>query len=336
MSDPGTGMVKVLSIVGAGRSGTTILAHLLGEIEGVASAGELRWLWERGLGERRPCGCGQEPRGCPVWSTVVDETLAALSTRVPRSGVPEVVAAQREIARRRHLPRLLRSVDGTRQDWPALELVRQATGTALTAFAAVSRADVVVDTSKRPLDAAVIAGLPDVEHYVVHLVRDPRAVVHSWRRSKSFTAAGRTRTMGTRGMAPTVRRWLDNCLTAEALRRRLPPARWLHLRYEDFAADPRGCVEAIVALVGAQGAAPFLDDHTVVLHPNHIVAGNPSRFTTGTVTIRADDAWRRDMPRRDQLLVRALTWPVMVRHGYPVAMNNAQAVGPELPPRRSG
>ena len=93
-----------------------------------------------------------------------------------------------------------------------------------------SGAGVVVDISKRPLDAAVMAGVPDIDTYVLHVVRDPRAVVHSWRRAKTFSAAGQVRTMGTRGLASSVRRWTSNALFAEALRRRLPADRWLHLR----------------------------------------------------------------------------------------------------------
>ena len=37
---------------------------------------------------------------------------------------------------------------------------------------------------------------------------------------------------------------------------------------------------------------PFDDERTVRLAPNHTVSGNPSRFTTGSVRIEADDAWR--------------------------------------------
>lgn len=53
-----------------------------------------------------------------------------------------------------------------------------------------------------------------------------------------------------------------------------------------------------------------------MLHPNHIVAGNPSRFTTGSVTLRVDDEWRSRLPRRDQLLVQLATGPLMMRYGY--------------------
>ena len=50
---------RVVSIVGPGRSGTTLLGEILGEVPGVFDAGELRWLWRRGLGEDRRCGCGE-------------------------------------------------------------------------------------------------------------------------------------------------------------------------------------------------------------------------------------------------------------------------------------
>jgi hypothetical protein len=53
-----------------------------------------------------------------------------------------------------------------------------------------------------------------------------------------------------------------------------------------------------------------------VLGANHIVAGNPSRFETGPVAVRADDEWRRRLPRRSQLLVALLTMPLLRRFGY--------------------
>src|SRR5205823_1051409 len=48
---------KVLYIAGPGRSGSTVLDQVLGELPGFVSTGELQALWQRGLVERRPCGC---------------------------------------------------------------------------------------------------------------------------------------------------------------------------------------------------------------------------------------------------------------------------------------
>lgn len=322
MGESGGDPPRVLSVVGAGRSGTTVLASILGEVTDVTSAGELRFLWGRGVQEGRPCGCGRGPAECPVWEPVVAATLDHLGARRPAAGLGDLVDAQRAVARPRAFPRVLRAVDRGGHDpegWDDLSLVRDTTATAVRTLARVTGASVVVDTSKRPVDAAVMASATDLDVRVLHLVRDPRAVVHSWRRSKSFTAGGQTRTMGTRGLAGTVRRWTANALFAEALRRRIAPDRWLHLRYEDFAAQPRRSVESILEFLDVDGAVPFQDDHTARLGANHIVAGNPSRFTTGEVTIRTDDAWQREMPLRDQRLVASLTLPLLLRHGYPLA-----------------
>lgn len=318
MSSPGPPL-KVLSVVGAGRSGTTVLASILGEVDGFASAGELRWLWERGVKAERPCGCGNIPARCPVWSPVITQAIAPFAATALPGRVESIISSQHELARRRNLIRVLQSIDHPEHEaWPALQTVRTVTGSACRALADVTAARVVVDTSKRPLDAAILAGVKGLDHYVLHIVRDPRAVVHSWRRAKSFTTEGTTRTMGTRSLPSTVRRWISNGISAEALRRRIPASRWLHIRYEDFAAEPRAVVESILAFLGENAGIPFTDDHTVMLHPNHIVAGNPSRFTTGHVTIRADEEWRRSMTQGDQRLVGLLTMPLMLKYGYPV------------------
>jgi hypothetical protein len=194
--------------------------------------------------------------------------------------------------------------------------VLAATGGAVRAFAEVTDARVVVDTSKRPQDAAIYAMLPGIEHYVLHIVRDPRGVVYSWRRRKSFRSDSGIRTMGTRSLPSSVRAWLLNSIGAELLRRRLDKTRWMHLRYEDFAADPRSSVESILRFLGTGEMPPFDGKSTVTLHPNHIVAGNPSRFTTGAVTVKVDNEWRNGLPRRDQLLVQLVTAPLMMRYGY--------------------
>jgi hypothetical protein len=309
--------LKVLSVVGAGRSGTTVLASILGEVDGVTSAGELRWLWERGVGEERPCGCGRPPPSCPVWGPVVDATRHRLAADAPPRTIPDLVAAQHELKRRTGFPRVLRALgEPGPSGWPALGLVRDHVEVACRTLADTTDAGVVVDTSKRPLDAAVMAGIPGVDTYVLHVVRDARAVVHSWRRAKTFTTAGETRTMGTRGLTSTVRRWTGNAVYAELLRHRLAADRWLHVRYEDFAARPRETIESVLGFLDEPGSPPFLDPHTARLHPNHIVAGNPSRFTTGDVSVRPDVAWQREMPLRDQRLVASMTLPLLMRYGY--------------------
>ena len=306
------GRTKVLSIVGPGRSGTTILASVLGEAEGFMSVGELRWLWRRGLLERRSCGCGVPPVECPVWSGIVPDVLDGA-----RATAAGIAAAQDELSSRRRRLRAIRSSSGGEDGWPALELVRDVTGRLVSAIAETTGARVIVDSSKRAQDAAVLAALDDVDLYVLHMVRDPGAVAFSWqRRDKTVRIAGQTRAMATRRLLPSVARWTENSLSAELLRRHVPPERWMFLRYEDFAASPRETLAGILAFLGESAQPPFTDGTTVVLGGNHTVAGNPNRFRTGPVTIALDSEWRKRMPRLRQFAVRGLTWPLLVRYGY--------------------
>jgi len=64
------GPVRVLYIGGLGRSGSTLIERLLGQVPGVCAVGELVHLWDRGITEDERCGCGEPFRQCPFWSQV--------------------------------------------------------------------------------------------------------------------------------------------------------------------------------------------------------------------------------------------------------------------------
>ncbi|WP_243664286.1 hypothetical protein [Rhodothermus marinus] len=79
-------------------------------------------------------------------------------------------------------------------------------------------------------------------------------------------------------------------------------------------ADPIYTIKAIGKLVGF--SVPWTSLSEITIETNHTVWGNPSRMRTGKVEIRLDDAWRRNMPLKDRLLVTALSWPWLLKYGY--------------------
>jgi len=313
---------KVLSIVGSARSGTTILGNILGEVEGVANAGELRWLWQRGLAERRPCGCGLPPAECPRWSVVLDDMrrrrLPAADDDAVAAAVDTVARTQREILARRNRLRAISAAAGRDTAWEALLCQRAVTVDVCTSLAEASGASLVVDTSKLPHLAALLAGAAEVDHYVLHVVRDPRAVAFSWQRQKALPVANGMATMVTMGSVASVRNWSKASLAAELLRRYVPRDRWLFVRYEDFAARPEATIDRALAFVGVPAPGPFVTPDTVELGINHTIAGNPNRFRTGSVRIAEDDEWKVRMARRDRTVITAAALPLLVRYGYPV------------------
>ena len=63
-------MARVLYLGGFGRSGTTLVERLLGELPGVCALGEVVHLWQRDIRDDERCGCGVRFSACPFWQSV--------------------------------------------------------------------------------------------------------------------------------------------------------------------------------------------------------------------------------------------------------------------------
>ena len=312
-SGPATPPLTILYIAGAGRSGSTILDNVLGQVEGMASVGELRFLWERGVLEARLCGCGLPFMECPQWTRVLASAFPGADLHALAGRMVEL---QQEGSRARRLPKLM----GRR----SRERLRHSMSEYLTNLSLLYAATadhlghpVLVDSSKLPSYGALLRMLPGVEVRVVHLIRDPRATAYSWLRKKALPDRAGTAFMQQQGPVKASALW-DLWNTAATLLWRASPA-YLRVHYEAFVDAPRETVERILAHVSLEGAdTPFVSDRDVELSPNHTVAGNPSRFSTGRVTIRADDEWVTRMRGWDRFRVTAVTWPLLLRYRYPL------------------
>lgn len=307
----GPGSVKILYVIGRGRSGSTIFSNVLGELGGFFSAGEVRYLWDPVLTAGGECGCGEPVALCPVWSKVLE--------RLSDVRREQVVRWQHEIVRERNTLRLLRA-SRDRSGWPALDGYRKVMGRVYEALAEVTGARVIVDSSKRPSYAAVVRHAASVAPHFVHLVRDPRASAYSWRHRKHQSVQGDGREVTRRGAFDSTLRWTLLNLGAEAVRRSAGRGQAMTLRFEDFVATPRPTVERVCAFVGERPLKlPFLDDRTVELGAHHTLAGNPARFSTGVVELRSgDEEWRARQSAREKLMATALALPFLRRYGYPL------------------
>lgn len=302
--------MKVLYIAGSGRSGSTIVDNILGQLDGFVSVGEVRFLWERGMIEDRTCGCGRGFSVCPFWTAVLERAFAGSP---PDPGRMLDLLARGTRARR--IPGL---VGGRGRRSRFVATLGELPGVLSSLYAAIadeSGARVIVDSSKLPTYGAVLAEVPGVEVRMLHLIRDPRAAGYSWLRTKALPDKPGA-VMQRQGPWHSAALWTMWNAAAELFGRDLPYRR---LRYEDVIAEPEQAIEAVAAWMDeAMTPSPFAGPAQVHLAPAHGVAGNPSRFTTGTVALRMDDAWRTELGDADRRVITALTWPLLLRHRYPV------------------
>ena len=306
--------LRILYIAGWGRSGSTLLDRMLGQVTGVFSCGELRDIWRRGVIENRLCGCGEPFRDCAVWSRVGEEAFGGWDSL-------DVAEAQRlrdKLDRPWSPPVVMSSKAVPGADADVARYVELLT-TLYRAIQQVTGAAVIVDSSKIPTYALLLRQIPQVDLRILHLVRDPRGVVFSWQKQVVRADGDGTDQMLRYGAASASARYVFYNVMAHGMRllRHTP---YQFLRYEDLIADPEPVLRRVLAHaeVTAPATLAFLKGHEATLNPNHTVDGNPMRLKTGPLTLRVDDGWRGQMESRQRMTVTALTAPLafLYRYGY--------------------
>lgn len=293
-------LLKIIYILGSGRSGSTLLSSVLGRADGLVAPGEIGLIWDRIVTGSHVCDCGTPFEACAFWSEVLRNILPAGSERATAL---ELNRLHWSLTGLGAAPRLLlrRSLEGRLNAEQRQYLDRLAQ--VYLEITRLSRRRVVVDASKRPLHASLLAALPSCEIRHIHLVRDSRAVVYSLlcrtRRSALYLAA----------------RWLIVNLLCEAVTR--PQDTCLRLRYEDFCRDPQSSLARIASFT-QESLEPIrvLPNRDVQLQPVHGVGGDVVRFRRGAVRISINEAWRTEMNAQDRRMVTRMTWPLLVRYGY--------------------
>jgi len=296
--------LTVLCITGWCRNGSTILGNVLNEVPGFFHVGELHFLWKNssGRGVNNLCGCGAWLTECPVWSGIL--TIGRPAGVSADQHAANVVRRQRAAVRTRHTWRVLRN--GI--DSPELREHAELMTAVYRAAAERTGARVLVDTTKIPGEAALLQHVEGIRPVYVQLVRDPVAVADSWRTPKDYVYV--------MSSSKSTLYWRGFNIASRAILRRYPEQSML-LRYEDFIAEPAGTVASLMRFAGADPADNPVRGHTVELHTNHTVTGNPDRFRTGETVIRPqDDSWRSGLPRSARLATLLLSWPMARRYGY--------------------
>lgn len=222
---------QVLYVMGAGRSGSTILGVTLGNCDGVFYAGELdKWLGRSG---RTPLpGAERESFWDTVRGGVAAADLFGGATRcLERSSA--LFQPRCWLARRR-----LRG--GYRRVAEELYL----------AVARAAGASHIVDTSHYPLRAKELQALDGIELYLLFAVREPHSVVASLGREDVLE----------RRFGPLVANAYMSLtyLVSTWVFLRHPRERRLLLRHEDFLAEPARAIRQILDTAGSSAALPDL------------------------------------------------------------------------------
>jgi LPS sulfotransferase NodH len=297
-------------IAGAGRSGSTLLEMMLDQVPGLVAVGELTDIWDAGLVRDERCGCGEQFARCPFWSAVGRRAFGGWDN----VDAERMLADHDAVARNRQLPRLLTARWQPRFR-ARLDDYARALSSVYDAIAATTGCRVIVDASKWPSHAMALRRIEGLDLRMLHLVRDPRGVAHSWARELGRPQAAGSSEVDRSEMrrdqpALAALHWTSLNLGVEIVASLGVPR--LLVFYDRLISAPRETLAEALTFAGGEVTAEslaFVGDDAVRLSAGHGIAGNPSRFGHGEVRLRAGDEWMTEMTRPTRLAVDALTFP---------------------------
>lgn len=304
--------VRLVFIGGLGRSGTTLLERLLGQLPGVVPLGEITHLWERDLVGDEMCACGSSFSYCEFWQRIGKEAFDGWDN----VDVERLRALKSSVDRTRHIPLLA----GKRLNDDHFQLVKEYGSyfeKVYRAAATDTGARVVVDSSKHASLAYCLRWSPDIDLRVLHVVRDSRGVAYSWTKRVRRPESPTGETMTTYSPAKAAMLWNAQNAAFSLLNRHGTPVR--RVRYERIIERPRHVMSSLARFCGldiTDEDLAYIGDGWADLGPSHSAAGNPMRFTVGRIPLRSDQIWATGLAPGTKRVVSTLTRPLLGRYGY--------------------
>lgn len=303
---------RVVSIIGSGRSGSTVLDIILGShphIEGVGALSKLPrsgWIPD----DDRRCSCGSPIHRCPYWTGVRERWIEA----VGGDRLARYIDLQDRYERTTRWPRL--AFEQRRPSSSFLEY-GEMTGALYRAIGAVSGRPVVLDSSKKPVRTYALLATGAIDVRVVHMVRDGRGVV--WSRLKSLPRDVEGGVPSARPPTPpwrTTLHWTQANVESEWVTRRAGRSGAARVTYESLVADPRSVLQRLSPVVGEDlGQVMEGLENGDAMTVGHRVGGNRMRFG-GSVRLRPDLEWTTRLSPGDGATFWRMAGWLARRYGY--------------------
>ena len=299
--------LRYVYILGAGHSGSTLLAMLLGMHPRICSIGEVKAPALGAAADYR-CSCGEPITSCGFWQALeralkadgVRLDLFEGATDIRRAPTPYLRRLMRPLQRSAPLERIRALALAMSPAWQDhLDRVQSLSGALARAACRISGKDVFVDSSKTGAQLVHLLDHPDLDIKVVRLVRDGRGVSLSFRKADGLSI-------------PTAAyEWRRSNEEAERIVSRLPRDRWFDLRYERLCTDLDPTMQALFEFIGVEPAAPLAQ---VADEPLHLLGNDKARLNPKEV--RLDEKWRRTLTPEDLDGFERVAGTVNRRLGY--------------------
>ena len=324
--------IRVIYVMGAGRSGSTALEAMLGDHDDVVAVGEMSTIFSERWKEVCHCSCGKLSVQCDLWRDVQQRFCEITGLKsfqdhwTQHEYYEEFVPRQLGIPQWMRLSLAAKSSERDVETWKARNLA------VYQALVDVTGKRIIVDSSKTPIRARALCMTPGLDVRLVHLVRDVRGV--TWSRQKAYRknpALGLNKDQQPVPVWRSVAYWTVMNALSSLVRRAHPECPSLLVRYEDYTSRPLEEFARISEIAGLDYgpiAQRLVDGQPV--RPQHTSAGNPVRML-GAIRLSPDFEWMEKLPEADRNTCWRLAGWMMRAYGYEkVPLINTQTLAPRV------
>ncbi|GAA0872766.1 sulfotransferase [Gangjinia marincola] len=276
---------KIIYLLGAGRSGTTLLASALHTHPNIQTVGELHQFFEYYF-DNKSCSCGSVLDACMFWKEIIKEIrFSHVSNENYRS-------IEKKHNHRYILNYLLsnhNSRDYIKANEEVFSAIRKATSSTW-----------MLDSSKYIARYLLLRKSNKNEIKGVFLVRDVRGVIHSFKKKVQTPRSP---------FSSLIYYLLINTI-GELIARM--DKNIIKIRYEDFINNPNKTLERIYEHVFNFKETALLSKE---IKTPHFIGGN-RLVSKNQIKISQKISWRQEMKRSHQLLYYMLSLPLLIVNKY--------------------
>lgn len=319
--------IKLVYLMAASHSGSTLTAMLLGAHPEICTVGELK-LNSIPDADNYLCSCRSKLSQCNFWSRVKREMqekghdfdMANAGTDFFWNATPYI----RRLLRPLHRGRLLEQVRDVmlnlsptwRENYARIIKRNQ---DLIESIATCAGVNVIVDSSKIGIRLKYLLRMPQIEVKVIRIIRDGRGVALAYTDPGRYAdakdprlaggGAGKTQEIA-RPIEAAAREWRRCNEEAESFVSLLGADQWIQIRYEDLCENPEKVLNQVCSFIGVKEQSS-MNFREIEQH----VIGNGMRLDSDA-EIRLDERWRVELSQDDLEKFNAAAGDMNRQYGY--------------------
>ncbi|WP_293297956.1 sulfotransferase [Allomuricauda sp.] len=284
--------INLIYLLGAGRSGTTLMATILNAHKQVQTIGEMHQFIDH-INQDKECSCGENLNNCVFWSKIVENLKMSLD---------DLPCKQIQFEKKEAHKNLAKLILKYKQDKDYLEFNEKV-------FSEIKEhveADWILDSSKYIARYLLLEKSVNINIKGIYVVRDVRGVINSFGKQVQTP----------KKPLSTIVYYLAINFFGQIVFALDPKI--IKVKYEDFVEKPEQSLNKIYSHVFAttdginniSGLPEFYE-------MPHIIGGNRMKANK-KISIRKDEKWKENISRSKQIMYYLLVFPLMLLNKYKI------------------